>query len=146
MSVEKKFYGYTADQKEISSYTLTNKSGMKAVLLDIGAVIESLLVPDKNGNLVDGEGNLIDWDGNRVDENGYLLNSDGSYQIDENGEYIKSTNLDSTGENYTGSASGTLPEGISDTSVPGPPEDNTDPIQDNDMESEGLTNEEAGLD
>ena len=48
MSVEKKFYGYTADQKEISSYTLTNKSGMKAVLLDIGAVIESLLVPDKN--------------------------------------------------------------------------------------------------
>ena len=32
MSVEKKFYGYTADQKEISSYTLTNKSGMKAVL------------------------------------------------------------------------------------------------------------------
>ena len=52
MSVEKKFYGYTADQKEISSYTLTNKSGMKAVLLDIGAVIESLLVPDKNGNLV----------------------------------------------------------------------------------------------
>ena len=53
MSVEKKFYGYTADQKEISSYTLTNKSGMKAVLLDIGAVIESLLVPDKNGNLVD---------------------------------------------------------------------------------------------
>ena len=101
---------------------------------------------DENGNLVDGEGNLIDWDGNRVDENGYLLNSDGSYQIDENGEYIKSTNLDSTGENYTGSASGTLPEGISDTSVPGPPEDNTDPIQDNDMESEGLTNEEAGLD
>ena len=47
MSVEKKFYGYTADQKEISSYTLTNKSGMKAVLLDIGAVIESLLVQIK---------------------------------------------------------------------------------------------------
>ena len=101
---------------------------------------------DENGNLVDGEGNLIDWDGNRVDENGYLLNSDGSYQMNENGEYIKSTNLDSAGENYTGSAAGTLPEGISDTSVPGPPEDNTDPIQDNDMESEGLTNEEAGLD
>ena len=26
----------------------------------------------------------IDWDGNRIDENGYLLNSDGSYQVDEN--------------------------------------------------------------
>ena len=35
---------------------------------------------------------------------------------------------------------------VSDTNVPGPPEDNTDPIEDNNMESEGLTNEEAGLD
>ena len=40
----------------------------------------------------------------------------------------------------------TLPEAVSDTNVPGPPEDNTDPIEDNNMESEGLTNEEAGLD
>ena len=47
---------------------------------------------DENGNLVDEEGNLIDWDGNRIDENGYLLNSDGSYQINANGEYIKSEN------------------------------------------------------
>lgn len=53
MSVVKKFYGNTPDQKEISSYTITNKSGMKAVLLDIGAVIESLVVPDQNGNPVD---------------------------------------------------------------------------------------------
>ena len=52
MSVEKKFYGYTADQKEISSYTLTNKSGMKAVLLDIGAVIESLLHPSDTQGLL----------------------------------------------------------------------------------------------
>ena len=42
---------------------------------------------DENGNLVDGNGNLIDWDGNRIDENGYLLNIDGSYKMDENGEY-----------------------------------------------------------
>lgn len=101
---------------------------------------------DENGNLVDGSGNLIDWDGNRIDENGYLLNSDGSYQVDENGEYIKSTNLEGTSGNFGGSSGSTLPEAISDTSVPGPPEDNTDPIEDNDMESEGLTNEEAGLD
>ena len=101
---------------------------------------------DENGNLVDGSGNLIDWDGNRIDENGYLLNSDGSYQVDENGEYIKSTNLEGTSGNFGGSSGSTLPEAISDTSVPGPPEDNTDPIEYNDMESEGLTNEEAGLD
>ncbi len=101
---------------------------------------------DENGNLVDGNGNLIDWDGNRIDENGYLLNSDGSYKMDENGEYIKSDNLEGTSNTYTGSAGETLPEAVSDTNVPGPPEDTTDPIQDNNMESEGITNEEAGLD
>ena len=83
---------------------------------------------DENGNLVDEEGNLIDWDGNRIDEN------------------IKSANLDGISDSYTGSAGETLPEAVSDTNVPGPPEDNTDPIEDNNMESEGLTNEEAGLD
>lgn len=101
---------------------------------------------DEDGNLVDGNGNRIDWDGNRIDENGYLLNSDGSYQTDENGEYIKSDNLYGTSDTYTGSAGETLPEAVSDTNVPGPPEDTTDPIEDNNMESEGLTNEEAGLD
>ena len=99
---------------------------------------------DENGNLVDDQGNRIDWDGNRIDDNGYLLNSDGSYQIDENGEYIKSTNLEETDIAYGSSGDG-LPEGISDTNVPGPPDDNTDPIEDNNMTSEGLTNEEAGL-
>lgn len=99
---------------------------------------------DENGNLVDDQGNRIDWDGNRIDDNGYLLNSDGSYQIDENGEYIKSTNLEGTDIAYGSSGDG-LPEGISDTNVPGPPDDNTDPIEDNNMISEGLTNEEAGL-
>ena len=99
---------------------------------------------DENGNLVDDQGNRIDWDGNRIDDNGYLLNSDGSYQIDENGEYIKSTNLEGTDIAYGSSGDG-LPEGISDTNVPGPPDDNTDPIEDNTMTSEGLTNEEAGL-
>lgn len=101
---------------------------------------------DENGNLVDGNGNLIDWDGNRIDENGYLLNIDGSYKMDENGEYIKSDNLEGTSNTYTSSAGETLPEAVSDTNVPGPPEDTTDPIQDNNMESEGITNEEAGLD
>ena len=52
---------------------------------------------DENGNLIDDKGNLVDWDGNRIDENGYLLNEDGSYQVNENGEYIKSENLGSYG-------------------------------------------------
>ena len=95
---------------------------------------------DENGNLVDGEGNRIDWDGNRIDENGYLLDSQGNYRYNDDGEYIKSTNLDGTGGDDGG-----LPEAVSDTSVPGPLEDDSDPIIGNDMESEGITNEEAGL-
>lgn len=92
---------------------------------------------DENGNLVDGEGHLIDWEGNRIDESGYLLDENGNYVLDENGYYKMS-------ENLTG-ADSTIQEAISDTSVPGPLEDDSDPIQGNDMESEGLTNEEAGL-
>ena len=41
----------------------------------------------------------------------------------------------------------TLKEAISDTNVPAPPEeDESDTTENNDMESEGITNEEAGLD
>lgn len=93
---------------------------------------------DEAGNLVDADGNLIDWEGNRIDAKGYLLDENGNYLYDENGEYIKSENL--------GSVSGDgLHDAVSDTNVPGPLEDNSDPIEGNDMESEGLTNEEAGL-
>lgn len=96
---------------------------------------------DENGNLIDDKGNLVDWDGNRIDENGYLLNEDGSYQVNENGEYIKSENLGSYG-NTEGEE---LQDGVSNVEAPGPLEDDSDPIEGNDMESEGLTNEEAGL-
>lgn len=96
---------------------------------------------DENGNLIDDKGNLVDWDGNRIDENGYLLNEDGSYQVNENGEYIKSENLGSYG-NTEGEE---LQDGVSNTGAPGPLEDDSEPVEGNDMESEGLTNEEAGL-
>ena len=96
---------------------------------------------DENGNLVDDKGNRIDWDGNRIDENGYLLNEDGSYQVNENGEYIKSENLGSYG-NTEGDG---IQDGVSNAGAPGPLEDDSEPVEGNDMESEGLTNEEAGL-
>jgi stage V sporulation protein D (sporulation-specific penicillin-binding protein) len=97
-------------------------------------------IMDENGNLLDTNGNLIDWDGNRIDENGYLLDANGYYQVDENGEYIKSTNLSGTD-----STEEELPEAVSNPNAPEPLQDDFDPIQGNDMESEGLTNEEAGL-
>ena len=103
---------------------------------------------DEEGNMVDAEGNLIDMEGNRVDEQGYLLNENGERKLNENGEYIKSENLESfSGETLPASESGEAVGGaVSNPAAPAPPENQEDPIVGNDMESDGLTNEEAGLD
>ncbi len=59
----------------------------------------------------------------------------------EEGEYILSENLRKLrGGRWRGAF-----EGVSNPSAPAPLEDDTDPIEGNDMESEGITNEEAGL-
>lgn len=103
---------------------------------------------DEEGNMVDAEGNLIDMEGNRVDEQGYLLNENGGRKLNENGEYIKSENLESfSGETLPASESGeAVGDAVSNPAAPAPPENQEDPIVGNDMESDGLTNEEAGLD
>ena len=102
---------------------------------------------DEEGNMVDAEGNLIDMEGNRVDEQGYLLNENGGRKLNENGEYIKSENLESfSGETLPASESGeAVGDAVSNPAAPAPPENQEDPIVGNDMESNGLTNEEAGL-
>lgn len=103
---------------------------------------------DEEGNMVDAEGNLIDMEGNRVDEQGYLLNENGERKLNDNGEYIKSENLESFfGETLPASESGeAVGDAVSNPAAPAPPENQEDPIVGNDMESDGLTNEEAGLD
>ena len=103
---------------------------------------------DEEGNMVDAEGNLIDMEGNRVDEQGYLLNENGGRKLNENGEYIKSENLESfSRETLPASESGeAVGDAVSNPAAPAPPENQEDPIVGNDMESDGLTNEEAGLD
>lgn len=92
---------------------------------------------DENGNLIDESGNLIDLEGNRIDESGYLLDEYGDHRLDDNGEYILSENLLSSAADTS--------EAVSNESVPAPLEDDSDPIEGNKEESEGLTNEEAGL-
>ncbi len=86
---------------------------------------------------MDAEGHLIDMEGNRIDESGYLLDSNGEYVYDENGNTVKSDSLAGVSE--------ILPEAVSNSSAPAPLEDDSDPFVGNDMESEGITNEEAGL-
>ena len=112
--------------------------GFKGHLVDVsGSSV------DEQGNLVDGSGNRVDLEGNRIDENGYLLNENGEHKLDDNGQYIMSEHI-ITSSSSTGSS---LKEAISDTNVPAPPEeDESDTVENNDMESEGITNEEAGLD
>ena len=116
--------------------------GFEGVLEDIsgGSV-------DEAGNLVDAEGNLIDMEGNRVDEEGYLLNEEGQRKVDENFEYIKSQNIETfSGETLPSAESGeSVGDAVSNPAAPAPPESDEDPVDGNNMESEGLTNEEAGL-
>ena len=76
---------------------------------------------------------------------GSLLDDNGEHKLDDNGQYILSIHIiTSTGDSSSGD---TLKEAISDTNVPAPPEeDESETTENNDMESEGITNEEAGLD
>ncbi|BCN29933.1 aldose epimerase family protein [Anaeromicropila herbilytica] len=53
MSITKKKFGTTKSKEEASLYTLTNKNGMSATFTDYGAILVSLLVPDKDGNKTD---------------------------------------------------------------------------------------------
>ncbi len=99
---------------------------------------------DAEGNLVDAEGNLIDWDGNRIDESGYLLDSEGNHQTNENGNYILSENLVSASVGSTEAESSG--EAVSNPDAPAPLEDDdSETTQDNNAETDGITNEEAGL-
>lgn len=53
MGVEKEKFGTTRDGKDVYAYTLYNANGMRAKIINFGANLVSLLVPDQNGNLED---------------------------------------------------------------------------------------------
>ena len=53
MLSEKELFGTTEDGKEIYLYTLENSSGMKAVVMNYGANLVQLLVPNKYGRVDD---------------------------------------------------------------------------------------------
>lgn len=107
---------------------------------------------DSEGNLVDGNGNKVDMDGNRIDDKGYLLDENGDHIVNDDGEYVMSSNLATYGSTDTSEAetdtSGSQSEdAVSNPDAPDPLEDDEEETyEDNDMESEGITNEEAGFD
>lgn len=52
MSITKRHFGFTKEGKEVTCFTIKN-GGLTAELLNYGATIRSLSVPDKKGNNVD---------------------------------------------------------------------------------------------
>lgn len=53
MSVSLRQFGTTADGCTVNIYRITNKKGSYVEVLDYGCTLQSICVPDKNGNLVD---------------------------------------------------------------------------------------------
>lgn len=53
MGVDKEKFGTTSDGKDVYAYTLYNDNGVRAKVINFGANLVSLLVPDANGNLED---------------------------------------------------------------------------------------------
>lgn len=61
----KAYYGETKAGEKVSSYTLKNASGFEVVLLDYGAILDKLYVPDTDGKSLDvalGCGNIEDYE------------------------------------------------------------------------------------
>ncbi len=53
MNANKESFGKTPDGKQVFLYTLTNANGTRARIMDYGAILVSLEVPDKDGNVSD---------------------------------------------------------------------------------------------
>ncbi|MDE7130857.1 MAG: galactose mutarotase [Lachnospiraceae bacterium] len=67
MEIVKEKFGTTKCGKDVYAYTLSNAGGMQAKIINFGANLISLLVPDQNGNLEDvvlGFDKLEDYYGN----------------------------------------------------------------------------------
>ena len=53
MSITKAPFGLTKEGQPVSRYTMTNRSGASVSILDYGGIVQSILVPDREGRLAD---------------------------------------------------------------------------------------------
>ncbi len=53
MSVSSEFFGKTRDGRDVICYTISNKNGMSAVVMNYGANLKNLYVPGKKGKVDD---------------------------------------------------------------------------------------------
>ena len=108
----KSLYGKTADGKEVFSFTIKNESGAEIELLNYGATLNKISVPDRNGDFADvlvgfdtmegqlsctdSQGRTVGRVANRISGNGITIdgknyritkNIDGKFTLHGNHEY-----------------------------------------------------------
>lgn len=97
--MEKRHFGTSKKGEEVTLYAFSNKNGMSMEVIDYGASLFSLTVPDKDGNPVDvnlgydsvddygrgttGFGATVGRNGNRIGKAQFTLNGK-TYQLDKN--------------------------------------------------------------
>ena len=97
--MKKEVFGETRGGTTVTAYTLENSNGVSATVIDFGATVVKLMVPDKNGTLrdvqlgyddvasyEDGEcffGAIIGRNANRI-KDGKVTIDDVVYQMDQN--------------------------------------------------------------
>lgn len=94
MSITKRVFATLPDGKEVTAWTLTNKNGLQAEILDYGATIRSILVPDRQGKMVDvalGYDTIEEY----LSNDGYLGATIGRFA-----NRIKGATFDLNGETY----------------------------------------------
>lgn len=101
MAIKKEQFGITKNQETVTKYTLTNHQGMQVSLINLGAVITEIVVPDKNGvmeNVALGFDTVQDYEtnkpafgavigrvANRIANGSFTLNGK-KYTLDQNDE------------------------------------------------------------
>lgn len=53
MAITSKVFGTTRHGEQVSLFTMTNKGGASVSVLELGAIVTSIIVPDKNGTLAE---------------------------------------------------------------------------------------------
>lgn len=77
--VQTRSFGKTKDGQETTLYTITNDSGASIALIDYGATIQSVVVPDKDGEMADVVFGFDGVAGYQSDANGYFGCTVGRY-------------------------------------------------------------------
>ena len=101
MGIIREAFGVTKNEDRVTKYTMTNQNGMKVSIIDYGAVITNIWMPDKNGVLEDialgfssiegyevnkpAFGAIIGRVANRISNASFTLNGK-MYQLEQNDE------------------------------------------------------------